>query len=912
MRPAQAFEFGANRRAKKMGTLRLAHGFALACVIVAQLACGSTAIARVQARQYDFHIDESRLGAALNELARQSGVLVLYPYQLANAAGMNPVNGRHTIREAYQILLHGTGFSGGLTDNGVLTISRNNTHGGKDMPKSKNTTGLLSSISAIALGVLSAAPSYAQTATRLQEVVVTAQKRQQSADNVGMSITALTRDELETRGITDVRDLTKVVSGFNYSESDFGTPVYTLRGVGLNDSGLASVPAVAIYEDQIPLPFPVMTEAVGLDLKRVEVLEGPQGTLFGQNSTGGAINYIAAKPTNELSAGMNASIDNFGLTDLSGFVSGPVSTRVGARLALRSVQGGAWQVNTVTGQKLGDQRKLQGRLTLEAKPTDKLDLRFTATGWRDDSDTRAPQVVALWIGGPGSPNIAGLPGGATDPLLQQPLNAQTKDPQAASWHPGWPMRQGSRFWQVALTGNYHFTDQLTLTSITSYDHMNYSMSYDPAGTVVQDLELARFGKIQYVYQELRLAYDTARFHGLIGGDYGHADVKDRTQYHFEGSSAAGVTGPPFFLPNRLSLVQSSADQTHQDWAVFAHGDYDITDNFSAIGGIRYNDFRLDGFACTRDLSANQAATQLLSIISGYTIAPGHCYQINDITNGPPGGLRVVMNERSVSWHAGLNYRFDGGTLFYASFSRGYKGGVLTNITTTTQSESDPAKQERVDAYETGFKAPLFGHRLQLNGAVFYYDYSDKQVLGRVLTFYGLLNKLINVPQSRIIGQEVSIRAVPFTGLRLSGSFTHLDSEVTKNFFTYNGQSQLENIKGSALPFTPDWSANLDVQYSWPIFYDNLAFVGAGLTYHGANRASFQTAAAPAPLFSLPVYTLLDLRAGIESGDGRWKVELFGHNVTNKYYFDTTYASLDTFVRYAGHPATWGMQVSYHF
>ena len=137
----------------------------------------------------------------------------------------------------------------------------------------------------------------APASTGLQEIIVTAQKRSQPLDEVGISVTAASADTLQTRGVLDTSDLGKIVAGFRAAPTNNLTPVYTLRGVGLYDSGLGSSPTVSVYVDEVPLPFPVMTRAATLDLERVEVLKGPQGTLFGQNSTGGAVNYIAAKPT---------------------------------------------------------------------------------------------------------------------------------------------------------------------------------------------------------------------------------------------------------------------------------------------------------------------------------------------------------------------------------------------------------------------------------------------------------------------------------------------------------------------------------------------------------------------------------------------------------------------------------------
>ncbi len=174
----------------------------------------------------------------------------------------------------------------------------------------------------------------------LEDVVVTAQKRSQSIGDVGMSITPSTTGELRDRGVSDVADLEKAVPGFSYAEAPNGRPIFTLRGVGFYDTSLSASPTTSVYVDEIALPFSVMTRAADLDIERVEVLKGPQGTLFGENSTGGAVNFIASKPTSTFMAGFDATAARFDKGDVNAFISGPLTETLNFRFAIRSVQGG--------------------------------------------------------------------------------------------------------------------------------------------------------------------------------------------------------------------------------------------------------------------------------------------------------------------------------------------------------------------------------------------------------------------------------------------------------------------------------------------------------------------------------------------------------------------------------------------
>ena len=172
----------------------------------------------------------------------------------------------------------------------------------------------------------SPATSTASATSALEEIIVTAQKRGQNINSVGMSITAATGQQLEQEGITNVADLTRIEPSLQFSESLHGTPIYTIRGVGYYEQSLAASPTVSIYQDEVPYPFPVMSKGVLLDPERVEILKGPQGTLYGQNATGGAINFIAAKPTSTFTAGFDDTYGRFNDNVLSGLRERPTDT----------------------------------------------------------------------------------------------------------------------------------------------------------------------------------------------------------------------------------------------------------------------------------------------------------------------------------------------------------------------------------------------------------------------------------------------------------------------------------------------------------------------------------------------------------------------------------------------------------
>jgi iron complex outermembrane recepter protein len=227
------------------------------------------------------------------------------------------------------------------------------------------------------------------------DIIVTAQKRSERINDIGMSITAQTGEELRESGVRSIDDFSKVDTSFTSGLSLAGTPNYTIRGVGYFDFSLAAPPTVSVYVDEVPLAYSALTKGVTLGLERVEILKGPQGTLYGQNSTGGAINFIAAKPTSSFEAGMEASLGRFSALNLNGYVSGPITETLGARLSATTDRGGAWQQSYTRDEEHGDRRFTAARLLLEWAPTERLLLSVNLNGWRDRSDTQAGQLTGF-------------------------------------------------------------------------------------------------------------------------------------------------------------------------------------------------------------------------------------------------------------------------------------------------------------------------------------------------------------------------------------------------------------------------------------------------------------------------------------------------------------------------------------
>jgi len=731
------------------------------------------------------------------------------------------------------------------------------------------------------------------------DIIVTAQKRGESINRVPMSITAVSGDALVSRGITDTAQLVKAIPGFNFTATAYATPVYTIRGIGFQENSLAASPAVSVYVDEIPLPFPVETEGSTLDLERVEVLKGPQGTLYGQNSTGGAINYIAAKPTESLAAGFDAGYARFNLADVQGYVGGPLTGKLSARLSARFVQGGDWQKSYTTGDTLGRINKIQGRLLLDWRPTDRLKIVTNLNFFRDRSDTPAPQAVGIF---PQS-TLVPIPAGLTNyPLAPS-------DARAADWDLGRSYRRDNLFYQVSARADYSLSDEVTLTAITAYQHYKRDQPFDTDGTTFNDTFVRAKGTISTFFQELRLSGKAmGRLNWIVGANYEADNTYDENFLQFKISSASNVIGLP------LTEVTSHTRQDIRTKAVYGNLDYEIFTNVTLLGGIRYTaaDRRFSG--CSAD-SGNGEATAIFNILGpvlrggapGPVVATGGCVTLD--ANFNSGLVRNKLDEDNISWRVGIDWQAGAGALFYANVSKGYKSGSFPTLSASSSVQFVPVTQESVLAYEAGTKLTLFDRRLQLNAAAFYYDYANKQIRGKLPDpIFGTLEGLINIPKSHISGFELSATARPVRGLTISPAVTLVASKIEGAFSNYTPLGDAGNFSGEAFPYTPKWSGNVDVNYEQSVGSRLKMFFGGNLSYQGKTNGGF----GELPEFRIRSYALLDLRAGIADIDDRWTVSVFGQNVTNKYYWTQATHLVDVITRYTGMPATYGVRVSYRF
>ena len=824
--------------------------------------------------------------------------------------------------------------------------------------KTKNNGVLaVTSLAALGLGFCSTTqaqqdlPSSSQTSrgSVIEEVIVTANKREQNLNDVGSAVTAIGGQALADQRIRSVEDISALIPSLKFSESGAGTPIYTLRGIGFNEESLGVAPAVSVYTDEIPLPFPVLTLRSAIDLERVEVLKGPQGILFGQNSTGGAINYIAAKPTDTFEYGADVSAGRFNSIDGNAFISGPVGDNAGMRLAVQAADSDGWQRSlTRPDDRNGAEKYVSGRFTFTYNPSDDFRLRATALAWQDKSEPQAAQLIAV---------RAQNPADTQAPLFTAPFG--TSDQRVADWTtssdyvvftdvstgdfsispqktPNLTPRSDRTLVQGSLRMEYDIGDSLTLTSLTSYLDYDQSLYSDKDGT---SQAVANIGDgvadIESFQQELRLANaNPDRLNWVVGANYEDSSTfEDQYLTFANGSSSSANT---LFINTTGSIVI----QDITNYAFFANVEYEVLDSLLVKLGGRYTNSSNDAELCTKGNGDGLVST-LFNIIGGFSGNPfdpiglDDCYVLN--AQGVPGDIIYdTLDQSNFSWRAGIDYLPSEDTLFYTNISKGYKAGSFPTLASADYLAYRPVTQESVMSYEAGIKTSFADRRAQFNGAVFFYDYTDKQIRGKVVDpIFDVLDTLINVPKSEVFGAEAELTLRPADGLTLTTAVTYLDSEVKADGGVpfvgpsvygnscpdSNGNPGPCDFTGSNLPFTPEWAYSQSIDYRRQI--------GNGTLFMGANvygqTESFSTLNGSkigfrelendrnAPNidlpFKIPSYTLVDARIGYEFGNGRYSIMLWGKNIFDKYYVTNASHFLDTTIRFTGQPRTYGLTLS---
>ncbi len=688
------------------------------------------------------------------------------------------------------------------------------------------------------------------TALQIEEIIVTAQKREQNLNDVSVAVTVFTGDDIREQRLGQPVDLAAQTPNLNINET-FGNSItnVSIRGLGLNDYAVNNNPAAGIYIDEVYLVSPAMLTFQLFDMERVEVLKGPQGTLYGRNTTAGAVRFISRKPTEEFEGYLSADYGRYDHFILEGAIGGQVAEGLTGRVAVQTSQrNDGFQLNRATGGKVGEIDRSAWRGLLNWQPSEDLDVLLNVHGGFDKSDTLLVKVDNA---------LTPVDDGVADPFSSSAGNDTELD---------------NENYGVSLTINWDLSDDLTLTSVTGYEDYERSHDEDRDGTTLVQLDGLFLNNIEQVSQELRLTYVRDDY-ALIGGVfYGNDDVSTRDI--FDSSDLLPLFGPAFAT---AKAIGNEYAQEADSYAIFGHAEWQLHEDWKFIAGLRYTE---------EDKEFKEAFT-FLQVGEDRT----------EIQVFPP-----VSNDYSVSnlsGKAGIDYTGFENALLYASFSRGFKSGNFQGQLTFNPADLQAFDKELVTAYEIGAKTQLLNNSLQFNVSAFFYDYEGVQIYGPIFqSVVGPLFGITNAGDAEVYGAEFDLLWKAAAGLDIRLGLGLLDTEITDSF--------VPNVtEGSKLPNSPDVNFNAGVKYQWQLTPALVADIMLDTSYK--DDVSYDIVNQPMETLE-DGYWITNARAGITAANGRWGVHLWGRNITDEVYRTQVLTSSVGFGENYGLPATYGISV----
>ncbi|MGE6699251.1 TonB-dependent receptor [Hyphomonas sp. NPDC076900] len=708
-----------------------------------------------------------------------------------------------------------------------------------------------------------AAPAFGQEAAEVdaevtyETVVVTAQRREQSLQDVPVAVSAFTAEQLKNSSIETIQDLALRTPGLTVGAVDPIQNNFSLRGIGTaagisqNAGGDGSV---VVFVDGVYAGRGGTPDLDVLDLERVEVLRGPQGTLFGKNAIGGLIQFVSRKPSATPSFFAEGTAGNFSRYNVTLRGNVPLSDKVFLSGGLAHKQRDGFEFNETTGNDVNDQDVTTARIAARFLPSENLDIVLRADGtWQDQAgNPRDNNCDATFNGG------VHCVGVNPDPRI---VNAYI---------------DGQIFRQInSLSGELNWTTDFgTLTSLTALRDVKYKFRTpffsNPINPPTQ-IESTDFGREEATQfsQELRFAFEAMndRLQGQVGLYYLDEDI-DRLQGQIQDFPAPAQQGTAIY-PQSVNA---------KSFAVFGQFDYAVTDTLTATVGARMTWEEKEGrFAGMK--------------VSGPGLPP------------PLGSLDGYDVQASESWDAltprfALNWQASDTVMLYASAAKGYKSGGFQGLSGTAAGASTPYDPEFAWGYELGAKTEWLNRRLTLNAALFKTDYEDLQISELVPLCCVVVS---NAAKAEIQGFEVEIVGRLTDNLRLDGSYSWLDTE----FVEY--QIPGTDYTGNELPRSPSGKYNLGAQYEAPIGDFRLL---ARVDYSWVDDAFFEASNVAAQLW--PEHDNLDARLSVTLPDDRWQVSLWGKNLTDELV--PTYVTYfgpfqQTLVPYSP-PRTYGVSLSY--
>lgn len=871
--------------------------------------------------KYKFDIPRQEADRALTEFARQANTAIFFPVEGLTDKLSGPLKGEYTISKGLSILLQGTGYAASYSTTGTLSVKPIEDVGENSMQlesKSKKR-GLLASLVSmiVASGTVGSNANAEEAGSRIsaliEEVTVTARKREEGLQDTPIAVSAFTGDALEYRGVSNIGQIADFTPNLTFQNNpSFGgssssAAVY-LRGVGQKEFLPTTEPGVGIYVDGVYIARSVGAILDLIDVERIEVLRGPQGTLFGRNTIGGAISLTTKKPDEELGGKVELKVGSDDRTDLKAYANIPLTDTLFSRFSVASFKQDGY-LTREDGVDLGDDDTLTGRIALRWIPSDNLQIDFAADATKDrengpalhllginygspiDPDTPPMGVIHnvganLAAGGPAAP--CAFPGATLNPAV--PGCWDDRYVQGDSFNAGTaPAFSESDLWSAGLTVDWTVNDALQIKSITAFRDLDSEFSRDGDHS---PLLISQF------YDSLEQEQFTQEFQFL-----GTA-MEDRLQwilglYYFQ-EEGDNVN----LLDFVLSSFRSGGQYDNEASAIYAQTTFDVTDKMSLTLGLRYTDetkkFLPDQIIFNNPFQGSgDPNLDAPFLAAGSRILPF---------------LEKELEIEETTPYLNLSYQWNDNLMTYLSYSEGFKSGGFTQrvfppiVAPFTAPAGTPDidliptfDPEFVEVYELGFKYSTDDNRLKLNGAIFHTDYDDLQV--QVFTSVAPVTR--NAASASIDGFELELQWAPGEGWLVDAAVGYVNAkydDIDQATTFISGSNDFERVSEWT------WSAAVSKEF----FLGDMGTLIPRVDW--AYRSEFHNDAFNTEIISQDSYDTLNANITWLSPNEAWKVVMGGTNLTDEEYLVTGIAG-DAFQAYEGmfaRGSEWYLTVGYTY
>jgi iron complex outermembrane receptor protein len=705
----------------------------------------------------------------------------------------------------------------------------------------------------------------------MEEIVVTAQKREQNVQDVGIAISALTGDQMRQLGYSNAQQVTAMAPGVSTVQPN-GEANYSIaiRGVANSDFTTNVESPVAIYLDEVYISQMSGAGFMLFDMERVEILRGPQGTLYGRNATGGLAHFVTRKPTEEFEGYLQATAGDYDQIKLEGAVGGAFTEQLMARVSFATHDNDGYAENRLLDKKLNNANDEAYRAQILWTPMDSMEILLNARSGEQSIDTGFFEHVTSNITGQLTPNEVNIVTGYIDNDGDVFKGDYDRDGHNDLESKGYT---GTIKWDF---------ENFTLTSITDISTVKRDYIEDSDASPVPLFNFFLTTDAEQFSQELRLNGGNEQMNWVAGAYFLDLNIKDSN----------GAESEPFIDPASDTPDVSGLDNPYEtnteSISIFGQVEWDFSDTLTGIAGLRW----------IQDKKDHSYATNAVDFIPG-----------SRFRNGNPNILATLATyegdrkDSEFAWRLGLNWQATDAALLYFSYNRGVKSGGYNSPIFPLSPPLDYVDEvmsydpEQLDAYEAGFKTSWADGLLQLNGAAYYYDYQDYQAFQIIG-----IDTITTNAEGESFGTELELKASPVDGLEFMFGAAYNDIEVDLE----NGTPKTTSIQ------SPKWNLTGLVRYEIPVGPGRVA-----LQYDIVHRSKHYFALTRLPTVTQKSYEVSNVSVGWLDNQDRWMVTGFVNNVSDEEYLVQTFDLSGPSVfgmteQYYGRPRWYGVTVLFNF